>query len=113
MPHDQRHLEEREDQRDRHDPPYLERDPYIVGRLDVRKIQRVRPAPDDLVEDCEEQEEQTPAKSQLAPALRVQAKGGIEDITKQRLAKPEAGQECRAEQRVDDGRLHLDEGVVV
>ncbi|MNN95149.1 hypothetical protein D3C81_2139090 [compost metagenome] len=37
----------------------------------------------------------------------------MEDVAEQRLAEEKPAEQDRAEQRVHDGRLHLDEGVVV
>ena len=52
-------------------------------------------------------------KRELAPALGVELEGRIEDIAEQRLAEEQAAEQHDAEQRVDDRRLHLDEGVVL
>src|SRR5690606_21449518 len=71
MAHDQRHLAESEEQRDWPDAPDLEGDPGVRGEG----------PPDDLVDDSQEQEEQTPAQGQLAPAFRVEVEGRIEYIT--------------------------------
>ena len=40
-------------------------------------------------------------------------KARIEDVAEQRLAEEQAAEQHHAEQRVDDGRLHLDEDVVL
>ena len=70
-------------------------------------------APDHLVDHRQEEEEQAPAERQLAPALGVEMEGRIEDVAEQRPAEGQAAEQHRAEQRVDDGRLHLDEDVVL
>src|SRR6185312_1025634 len=97
--HDQRHLAESEQDGDRHRRPHLERHPEISREI----------APDDLVQDREVEEDQTPAKGQFLPAFGIKAEGGVEDIAEQRLAEQKAAEQHPAEQRVDDGRLHLDE----
>ena len=67
MAREERHLRRREDEGDRHDAENLEADPEIGREI----------APDDLVEDREEEEEQAPAQRQDPPALRRQIEDGV------------------------------------
>ncbi|KIU01206.1 hypothetical protein QU39_00190, partial [Staphylococcus aureus] len=70
-------------------------------------------APDDLVEGGEREEEQRPAEGQLPPALVGQPEHAVEHHREQRLAEGEAAEQHGPEQRVHDGRLHHDEGLVL
>src|SRR5207248_8164461 len=69
--------------------------------------------PDDLVEDRKEDEEQTPAQGELAPAVVVHSDRFTHDKFEEKLAKSKAAKEKRAEQSIDQRHLHLDEGVIV
>src|ERR1700736_1140403 len=100
---EQRILRGHEQEGERHDAEHLEGEPS-VGRL--------RP-PYDLVEHREREEEQRPAPGQLAPTFRREIEHRIEHQREQRLAEREAAQQHGAEQQIDDGRLELDEHVVL
>ena len=99
----QRKLQRREDERQRQHAEHLEAHP---------EIRRLR-APDDLVEHREREEEHRPAQRELAPAFLGQVEHRVEHDREQRLVEPQPAEQDRAEQHVDDGRLHLDEGLVV
>src|SRR5690606_7213771 len=70
-------------------------------------------SPYDFVQDREKKEKQAPAQRQLLPACRVEMEGRIEDVAEQRLPEGQPAEQDDAEQRVDDGGLHLDELVVL
>ena len=99
----QRRLGEGEDDGERHDAEHLEADPEVC---------RLR-APDDLVEGREREEEQRPAERQLAPAFLGELEHAVEHDLQQRFAEIESAQQDQAEQRIHDGRLQLDEHVVL
>ena len=101
--HQQRRLRERKGDGERHDAEHLEADPHV---------RRLR-APDDLVEDGEEEEEHRPAERQLAPAFVGEIEHAVEHDGQERLAEVEPDQQRDAEQSVHDGRLQLDEGLVI
>src|SRR5438445_12555061 len=103
MAQDQRHLAEGEQKRDRHDAPDLEGNPGVGGKI----------APHHFVDDGQENKEQAPAEGEFSPAFGIELEGRIEDIAEQRPAEVEAAEQHAAEQRVDDGWLHLDEDVVL
>jgi hypothetical protein len=58
-------------------------------------------------------EEQRPAPRQNAPTLRRQVEHLIEHDGKERTAEQQPATEHQREHGVDDGRLDLDEGLVV
>ena len=100
---DHRHLGNRKNHRQRNRAERLEGDPEI-GRLR---------APDDFVQDRHRQKEQRPAHGQDAPALRRQVEHLIEQDRDEGAAEQQTAAEDRGEQAIDDGRLDLDEGLVV
>ncbi len=104
MLHDQRHLGEREEDGDRHGAPDLESDPEIRREGSARSprlstARNRKNTPQRIVSF------RHPSSSSL--------KAAWEDVAEQRFAEEEAAEQDRAEERVDDGRLHLDEGVVL
>src|SRR5262245_52604391 len=100
----QRDLQEGEDQRQWEAQKHLAGDPGL-GR---------EAAPHHLVDRRQNEEEQRPAHGELAPALVGQPKGRAEDRLQERAAEEQqAAAQDDAEQAVHDGRLELDEGVVL
>src|SRR5262249_27433404 len=99
----QRDLSHCEQESQRHHSPHFERDPEIG-----RKI-----APDHFVENGEDEKEDRPAQRELSPALGGQVEGGLEHDSQQRLAEKKSNQQRRTKQRIDDGRLDLDEMIVL
>src|ERR1044071_5618245 len=72
---DQRHLGQREQQRDREHAPGLEADPELLREI----------APDDLVEAGEEDEEERPAPGEHAPAVIAELQRVTEERLQERL----------------------------
>src|SRR4051794_35673278 len=99
----QRHLGDREQHGQRHHAERLEGHPE-VGRLG---------APDDFVQNRHRQKPDRPAQRQDAPALRRQVEHLVEQDRDEGAAEQQAPAEHACEQRIDDGRLQLDEGLVM
>lgn len=100
---DQRRLRECEDNRNRHDPEHFESDPEF----------RALRAPDNFVDQSEDEEKQAPAEGELFPALVGQFQNSIKDDSEEGFFEDQSADENGAEQAVDDRWLHLDEGFVM
>ncbi len=100
---DQRHLQHGEDHGQRNHAERLERHPEIRGLG----------APDHLIEHRHGEEEQRPAQGQHPPAGRGEIERLVEQDRDEGTAEQQAAAQDRPEQRIDDGRLDLDEGLVV
>src|SRR5690606_27298773 len=81
----------------------LEAHPEIGGEI----------APDDFVHTRKKDEEQAPADGEDHPALVRDLEGTIEELFQDRLAKGCRAEKTRCEKTVHDGRLHLDEKLVL
>ena len=91
-----------------------------VSRMPATPAARERVAADQdhdawghLVDGREHEEEHTPAEGELPPTLVIKVEDAFEHVRQQRLAEGEAAEQNRAEERVHDGRLQLDEEIIV
>lgn len=104
MAHQHGDVAHRKDQRQRHRAPQLEADPEVPALC----------APHQFVQYGHDREEDRPVDRQQAPATLAQPRiGAFKQHLEQRLSGDQAISEHDREHRVDDRRLHLDEGVVV
>src|SRR5579871_725101 len=100
--HDQRRLRKAVEDGQRQYAERLEIDPEI-GALS---------APDDFVEDRQSEKEKRPAVGQLAPTLRRDLEGGVEQDRQERLVQGQAAEQGEREQQIERGRLDLDQRLV-
>ena len=100
---DQRHLGDREQHGQRHHAEHLEVHPKI----------RALGAPDDFVQHRHREKPERPAQCQSPPALRRQVEHLVEHDGDEGTAEQQPAAEHACEQRIDDGRLHFDESLVM
>src|ERR1700744_5988110 len=98
-----RRLRQRKEENQGHNAPPLEQDPVRGGGV----------APHRLIQHRQGQKENSPAPGEASPTFFRQFKGLSEDIFYEKVIERQPDQQRRAEDRIKDGDLHLDEGVIV